>query len=139
MEPQQIKALKQSLATVLSAQEALAVRFHQHMRRFEQCPRPLFTGAPLARQGVLLTNAIAICASLPSKNLSQAVAAGALSQYHASYGIASHHFHSAADALALALKDELGHIVSDVAIDAWAEACRMLGQALWTPCAPMAA
>jgi hemoglobin-like flavoprotein len=139
MEPQQVKALKESLATVLSAQEALAVRFHQHMRKLEPCPRPLFAGAPLARQGVLLTNAIAICAALPSDDFSEAVAAGALSQYHASYGIAAHHFHSAAEALALALKDELGHVVSDVAIDAWTEACRLLGRALWTTCGPLAA
>ena len=139
MESQQVRALQESLATVLPAQDTVAARFREHLVTLDPFSRPLFAGAGFARQGVLLINAVALCAGLRPADFSKERVASALLQYHVNHAIKAKEFQTAARALALALRDELGGTMSEDMIDAWAAACRLLGETLRTAYDPLAA
>jgi hemoglobin-like flavoprotein len=56
--------------------------------------------------------------------------AGALCQYHLSYGVEAQHFQSAGKALVRMLEEELGDRFFSELGDAWIAACERVGQTI---------
>jgi hypothetical protein len=59
MTPELIDLIHLSLPEVLARQDRVSALFQEHLLAIDPAPRPVFAGADMRRQGVLLINAVA--------------------------------------------------------------------------------
>jgi hemoglobin-like flavoprotein len=138
MTPNQIEFVQQSLPTVLALRDRAPARFEEQFFGLDPVPRRLFARGDIYHQASLLITAVAKAVdSLPTDDDGRA--AGALSQYHLSFGVEPQHFRSAGAALGQTLEQELGSHFTEELGDAWASVCEWVGQKVLEASHPFAA
>ena len=129
MNPEQVKLVKSSFASVLPIAEEAGKLFYERLFALDPALRPLFKG-DMAEQSRTLMRMIAVAVNGLDRLETIVPAVKALGARHARYGVLDAHYETVGEALLWTLERGLGESFTPQTAEAWGVAYGILAQTM---------